>query len=275
MLPGQDRTRVGRLTFAAAVWFLCIPAALLPRANASPAESAQRGVQDARRRHAPMKVVTAGGRHISARSDGASRRTLAKAKNVARPTKAPAPKGAYVSDENGRRRSVPSTDGSAPKEMTPSEVEQEVQGKVQARPSDQDLEKIARIYCSNNIASAAEARVAWQNSRLVELETEVTKKSEALAVLIQESRAWVEKREKLLRSARDNLVEVYAKMRPEVAAQQLAAMSEESATSIIARLNARSASAILNEMGSERAARLADGALKGVKERPAQDKSGS
>lgn len=143
------------------------------------------------------------------------------------------------------------------------------------RASDEELTEIARTYCGNMAASAAEARVARQRRQLQELEKEVADKSAMLAKLLHEARGWVEKREKLWTSARDGLVETYAKMKPEAAAQQLAAMSEETASTIIMKLNARAASAILNEMGSDRAARLADGALKRLDVGSRRGKSGS
>lgn len=143
------------------------------------------------------------------------------------------------------------------------------------RASDAELVEIARTYCTNNAANAMDARVAWQSRRLRELENEVLKKSEMLASLAQEARLWVEKREKMWGTARDSLAEVYAKMKPEAAAQQLAAMSEDSAASIITRLNPRAASAILNEMGPDRAARLADGALRRPGGGASREKSGS
>jgi len=130
------------------------------------------------------------------------------------------------------------------------------------RPSDAELAAIAKTYCSNNTANVTEARLARQRRSLSELEREIDEKSLVLAGLVAEARSWTEKREKLLSAARGALVETFSKMRPEAAAQQLGAMNEEAAVSIIMMLNPRAASAIMNEMGSERAARLADSALR-------------
>ena len=49
---------------------------------------------------------------------------------------------------------------------------------------------------------------------------------------------------------------IYARMRPDAAASQLAAMDEETAAAVLTKLNPRNASAILNEMPPARAARL-------------------
>jgi len=146
---------------------------------------------------------------------------------------------------------------------------------IVARTTASELAAIAKTYCSNNAADAAEARVARRQKKLAELGEEVARKSAALVALAQEARTWVERREGLWSSTRDVLVETYAKMKPEAAAQQLAAMSEETATSIIMKLNARAASAILNEMGADRAAHLADLALRRGSSAARQTKSGT
>ena len=142
------------------------------------------------------------------------------------------------------------------------------------RPTHDELSAIAKAFCSNNAASAAEARHAAQRKELEDLSREVEKRSVELVEMSKEARVWVEKREKLMATTRDGLVEAYAKMKPEAAAQQIGSMSEEAAVSILMNLNARASSAILNEMVADRAARLADAAMKrpGAKVR---DKNGS
>lgn len=273
MSPEANRDRVARLALAIVIWFFCFPVAA--QTYAPPAESAQNGAVSARRRPASKTVMGTTRRHVSARNDSASRKYPIKAKKTGQHMEiAPPPRGGSI-DDNSSKSAARSTDKVDAGETAHPDGDQEGLSKSHARASDQELEKIARTFCSNNIANATEARVAWQTRRLRELEAEVTKKSAALSDLIQESRMWAEKREKLLTSTRDNLVEIYAKMKPEVAAQQLATMSEEIAANIITRLNVRSASAILNEMGSERAARLADGAMKSVNDRSTRDKGGS
>lgn len=273
MLPEANRYQVARLALAIVIWFFCFPVAA--QEYASPAESAQNVDQSARRRPASKTVETTARRHVSARNDGVSGKYPTKAKKARQHLEAAPPIRGRSSDDNNPKGAARSTDKVDAGETAHPEGDQDGLSKSRARASDQELEKIARTFCSNNIANAAEARVAWQIKRLQELESEVTKKSAALSGLIQESRTWAEKREKLLTSTRDNLVEIYAKMKPEVAAQQLATMSEEIAASIIARLNVRSASAIFNEMGSEKAARLADGTMKSVNDRSTRDKGGS
>ena len=120
-----------------------------------------------------------------------------------------------------------------------------------------DLETIARSYCSNNLPIAGEARLAWQMKRLQELEAKVTQKSAELAARTEEAKKWLERQQEAANKAQDSLVAIYAKMKPESAAQQLAALNEDTAMAILLKLTSRSASAVLNEMNADRAARIA------------------
>lgn len=277
MSSGSNRILIGlgRAALLCAVWQHFSPAAALSQTSVSPLAVVRPDVPGAKRTREPRKATSVVHRQASARKggnpgrDGATRRGAARAAQFASGARKPS------GSENALQSGTEPTEKADSKEATPSETSQPERSESRVRTSRSELENIARIYCSNNVPNAIDARVAWESKRLKELEVEVSKKSEALAALGQEARTWVEKREKVWMLARDGLVEIYAKMRPEVAAQQLGAMSEESAASIITRLNPRSASAILNEMSSEKAARLADGVLRGLKEKSGQEKSGS
>ena len=59
-----------------------------------------------------------------------------------------------------------------------------------------------------------------------------------------------------MRQAADSVATIYAKMRPDSAALQLAAMDDPVAAAILFKLPPRASSAILNEMEVDRAARL-------------------
>ncbi|WP_246206206.1 MotE family protein [Propylenella binzhouense] len=125
-----------------------------------------------------------------------------------------------------------------------------------AKPA--EAQSDADRYCRNIGDAAAEARVQWQAKRLREVEQEVEARIAALEAKRAELEAWVRRREALLASAEESVVAIYAKMRPDAAAQQLVTMDGGTAAAILAKLNARNASAILNEMAPERAAGLAD-----------------
>jgi flagellar motility protein MotE (MotC chaperone) len=66
----------------------------------------------------------------------------------------------------------------------------------------------------------------------------------------------VERRDEFVKRARENLVSIYARMRPDAAAMQLVAMDEETAAAVLLKLEPNTASKILNEMEASQAARL-------------------
>ena len=119
------------------------------------------------------------------------------------------------------------------------------------------LTEEARQYCVNIRDVAADARYAWQKSTLEELDKRVAERIAALEEKRAEYETWLKKREDFLTAARDDIVAIYAKMRPEAAAGQLTALDDEMAAALLARLNARASSAILNEMDPARASQLA------------------
>ena len=72
-----------------------------------------------------------------------------------------------------------------------------------------------------------------------------------------EYQKWLTRRDEFIRNAEDNVVKIYAGMKVDAAAIQLALMNEESAAAVLAKLSTRNASAILNEMEPAKAAKLA------------------
>jgi flagellar motility protein MotE (MotC chaperone) len=116
---------------------------------------------------------------------------------------------------------------------------------------------IVEKYCTNIRDSAAEARIAWQMEELRKLEQEVEQRIADLDARQTEFEEWLRRREDFVERAKQNLVAIYANMRPDAAAQQLAILEDEEAASVLSNLVPRTASAILNEMNPERAAQLA------------------
>lgn len=116
---------------------------------------------------------------------------------------------------------------------------------------------IVQEYCTNIRDAAADARLAWQMEALRALEKEVEQRIADLDARQAEFEDWLRRREEFVARAKQNLVAVYANMRPDAAAQQLAILKDEEAASVLANLVPRAASAILNEMDPQRAAELA------------------
>ena len=126
-----------------------------------------------------------------------------------------------------------------------------ITGTVDSQGSD-----LARGYCANIAATAAEARIALQRAKLAEAEKAIGYRITALEVKTAEYKSWVDRRDQFLKRATDSLVKIYTQMEPDAASQQLAAMDEETAAALLVKLEPQNASAILNEMAPEKAARL-------------------
>lgn len=132
----------------------------------------------------------------------------------------------------------------------------------------------AAEYCANIADAATDARFQRQVEALKALEKKIQERIATLELKRAEYEDWLQRREKFLKSAEDNLVAIYTQMRPDAASQQLAIMNEFTAAAILAKLPARTASAILNEMDPSKAAQLTN-IMAGLSDRTAsQRKSG-
>lgn len=116
-----------------------------------------------------------------------------------------------------------------------------------------------RKYCVNIAAAATDARFSWQSQKLLEVETRIKARIADLDAKQAELKGWIDRREAINKQAKETLVGIYAKMRPETAAAQIGALDDEMATAVLAALTPRQASAIFNEITPpERAAKLAE-----------------
>jgi len=115
---------------------------------------------------------------------------------------------------------------------------------------------LAQDYCANIAQTATDARDAWQKAELEKLQADVTAKLEALEAQQKVLEAWMAKRDAALKSAGQELVEIYAKMDPEAAAAQLAKVDTPTTTSILRQMGPRGAGAILAVMEPDHAALL-------------------
>jgi flagellar motility protein MotE (MotC chaperone) len=127
-----------------------------------------------------------------------------------------------------------------------------------AKPVSVEGVKGVEIFCGAVAASANSTRLAWQEERIKSLQAQLVIKIAELDAKEAEVRAWVRKREELLAKANESLTAIYAKMKPEASAAQIAAMDDDSAAAILLKLKPSTASAVLGEMEASRAARLAD-----------------
>jgi flagellar motility protein MotE (MotC chaperone) len=121
--------------------------------------------------------------------------------------------------------------------------------------ADKSGDGVAR-YCENVAPLAAEARIAWQTKRLTELDNQIRQRIAELDAKEAEARDWVTKRQTMMNAASEDVVAIYAKMDPEAASSQLAAMDEAVAAAVLAKLKPNVASTILNEMDAAKAGKL-------------------
>jgi flagellar motility protein MotE (MotC chaperone) len=114
----------------------------------------------------------------------------------------------------------------------------------------------AEEYCANIAAPAADARFAWQKKLLADMEQEIAKHIVLLEERAAEYQKWLARRDEFSKKANETVLRIYAKMRPDAAAAQLAALDGETAASVLTKLEPRVASLILSEMDPTQAVRL-------------------
>ncbi|MEC5381353.1 MotE family protein [Aurantimonas sp. C2-6-R+9] len=111
-------------------------------------------------------------------------------------------------------------------------------------------------YCLNIADKAQDARYALEQKQLTELETEIGKQIDALEAKRKDYQEWLAERNRFLDGASTIIVDIYAKMKADAAAAQLAQIDRDSAASLIARLKSRQASDILSAMPPATAAEI-------------------
>lgn len=126
---------------------------------------------------------------------------------------------------------------------------------AQANLSEASEDEITR-FCSNIADAARDRRYALQTLELNKLRKDVDARIVALEEKRAEYEKWLSRREKFLAKAEEGLVEIYASMRPDAAAERLAEVSSDLAAAILMKLEPRVAGVILNEMNSKAAATL-------------------
>lgn len=116
-------------------------------------------------------------------------------------------------------------------------------------------------FCANNLAIAGDARLAWQTSKLLEIEARIKQRLDELEIRKTQLSEWLRKHDEALKKVTDDVVAIYAHMKPAAAASHLAVMDDAMAAAVIAKLPPRTAGTILNEMEPARAVQLTHGLL--------------
>ena len=141
-----------------------------------------------------------------------------------------------------------------PKEATLEAPNGSVETRQSSSPSVDQVD--AESFCTNISDLAAEQRYAWQVHNLVALQKDIDERLEKLEALRSDVKGWIAKRDKVLGEVKEHIVSVYERMRPEAAAERLAAVDDEVAIGLLAKMKPRVVSAILNEMDAIKASDL-------------------
>lgn len=119
-----------------------------------------------------------------------------------------------------------------------------------------DPETEVQRFCSNIADAARDRRYALQAQELEALRADIDKRMQALEKKRLEYEGWLKRRNDFLASAEESVVKIYARMKPDAAAERLAEVSPELAAAILMKLDSRQAGVILNEMERTAAATL-------------------
>jgi flagellar motility protein MotE (MotC chaperone) len=111
-------------------------------------------------------------------------------------------------------------------------------------------------FCSNIADAARDRRYALQAEELQALQAEIDARIAQLEAKRAEYEDWLTKRRDFIARAEDGVVEIYASMRPDAAAERMEELRGELAAAILMKLDAKQAGAVLNEMEKKSAAVL-------------------
>jgi flagellar motility protein MotE (MotC chaperone) len=111
-------------------------------------------------------------------------------------------------------------------------------------------------YCANISNLAADARYALQKKTLEDLQKQIDQKLTLLEATRAENQAFLKMKDDAAKDSQKGLVDIFAKMKPDVAAAQFEILDVSTSASILKQLNARVASTILNEMKAPIAAAI-------------------
>lgn len=111
-------------------------------------------------------------------------------------------------------------------------------------------------FCTGIADAARDRRYSLQAMELKKLREDIDARMTKLDEKRKEYEDWMKRREEFLAKAEDGVVKIYTVMKPDAAAERLAALDPKLAAGIIMKLDARKAGVILNEMDKKAAAAL-------------------
>lgn len=111
-------------------------------------------------------------------------------------------------------------------------------------------------FCANITDAARDRRHALQLQELETLRKDIDSRMAQLEAKRAEYEDWLKRREEFMESAEAGVVDIYARMKADAAAERLADVEPMLAAAILMKLNTRQAGVILNEMNRKAAAEL-------------------
>lgn len=125
-------------------------------------------------------------------------------------------------------------------------------GSAQTFNSADEIEK----FCGNIADAARDRRYAIQTKELETLKAEIDERVKQLEAKRAEYEKWMKLRQEFMDMATENVVSIYARMRPDAAAERLAEMDANLAAAIMLKLQVKQSGLIMNEMERATAAKL-------------------
>jgi flagellar motility protein MotE (MotC chaperone) len=111
-------------------------------------------------------------------------------------------------------------------------------------------------FCTGIADAARDRRYSLQAMELKKLREDIDARMAQLDEKRKDYEDWMKRREEFLAKAEDGVVSIYTVMKPDAAAERLAALDPSLAAGIIMKLDSRKAGVILNEMDKKAAAAL-------------------
>jgi flagellar motility protein MotE (MotC chaperone) len=134
---------------------------------------------------------------------------------------------------------------------------EESQQKSSPKPAVKTAREEIRAFCANIADAARDQRYALQKTELEKLQAQVDERIAILEKRKSEYEDWMKKRDAFSKQAEAGLVDIYKKMAPDAAAQQLELIDPNLASAIVMKLNPSKSSLILTEMEAKKAALVA------------------
>lgn len=127
---------------------------------------------------------------------------------------------------------------------------------LMVQPAWSASQKEVEQFCTNIADPARERRYALKKKELEKLRERIEMRMKALQNKRDDLDVWVSKRDAFVDMAKESLVDIYSKMRPDAAAERLSMLSDGLAAAILMKLKPSKAGVILNEMKTAKAAAI-------------------